>query len=44
VTRTIFDSTVGYPSDSLASCWYCWSNTNTWAWRNCTTPITNAQL
>jgi len=21
VTRTIFDSMVGYPSDSLASCW-----------------------
>jgi len=23
VTSTIFGSTVGYPSDSLASCWYC---------------------
>jgi len=24
VTPTIFDSTVGYPSDSLASCLYKW--------------------
>jgi len=28
VTSTIFGSTVGYPSDSLASCFYSLSNHN----------------
>jgi len=28
VTPTIFGSTVGYPSDSLASCWFSWQSTD----------------